>query len=160
MTIGDHVRKADGRFGVVKALKLVVRAQRMYNLTVHVAHTFFVGTARWLVHNSCWRVYNHLGELYPSITDVKTGNPIPFPDNAPTQPVPQANRVSWGNIERGAFIKEWLDRNYPTPPGGWGNYDIHHILPREFGGTNDFSNLTPVVRGTHPQFTNWWNNYP
>ena len=28
---------------------------------------------------------------------------------------------------RGAFVKEWLDRGYETPDGGWGAYDTHII---------------------------------
>jgi hypothetical protein len=31
----------------------VQRPQVMYNLTVAVAHTFFVGDGQWLVHNMC-----------------------------------------------------------------------------------------------------------
>lgn len=31
-----------------------------------------------------------------------------------------------------------------TKRGGWAEYDIHHIKPREYGGTNDFWNLVPV----------------
>lgn len=38
-----------------------------------------------------------------------------------------------------------------------GQYDIHHIKPREYGGTNDFWNLTPVQRRTHQQeFNKFW----
>jgi len=50
---GDQVRRADGRFGSVQQ---VIREQRtavMYNLTIANAHTFFVGEAGWLVHNTC-----------------------------------------------------------------------------------------------------------
>jgi hypothetical protein len=47
------VRRSDGGFGLVRALALERRPQRMYNLTVAQAHTFFVGQGRWLVHNQC-----------------------------------------------------------------------------------------------------------
>ncbi len=50
---GEHVRKADGTWGVVESMRLVEREQRMYNLTVDEAHTYFVGDVRWLVHNVC-----------------------------------------------------------------------------------------------------------
>ena len=33
-----------------------------------------------------------------------------------------------------------------TPRGGWDKYQIHHIIPLQYGGTNDFDNevaLTP-----------------
>jgi len=48
---GDEGRKADGTFGVVRAVVLVAAPQAMYDLTVADAHTFFVGQGQWLVHN-------------------------------------------------------------------------------------------------------------
>jgi hypothetical protein len=74
--------------------------------------------------------------------------------------VPVAQRVPWGAEERGAFIKEWYDRGFSTPKGGWPDYDIHHIIPREYGGTNAFENLVPVERGVHQnEFNAWWRDY-
>jgi hypothetical protein len=35
----------------VHSIEVVQRSQPMYNLTVAVAHTFFVGDEQWLVHN-------------------------------------------------------------------------------------------------------------
>jgi len=52
---GDQVRRADGSFGVVRAVVLVAAPQAMYNLTVANAHTFFVGQGQWFVHNQCLR---------------------------------------------------------------------------------------------------------
>ncbi len=46
------MRKLDGTYGTVDALKVERNPQRMYNLTVYTAHTFFVGDGRWLVHNA------------------------------------------------------------------------------------------------------------
>ncbi len=95
--------------------------------------------------------------LYPRVIDPRTGRHIPFPSGI-TTPVAKALRVTWGKAERAEFIAEWYRRGYPTPPGGWELYDIHHILPREFGGTNDFWNLVPVLRETHQRLFNqfWW----
>jgi HNH endonuclease len=74
--------------------------------------------------------------------------------------VPVSDRVPWGPQERGAFIKQWYDQGYSTPQGGWSEYDIHHIIPREYGGTNDFGNLTPVLRTVHQtEFNPWWMGY-
>ena len=71
--------------------------------------------------------------------------------------VPKSQRVVWDNQTRGAFIKEWYDRGFKTPEGGWELYDIHHIRPREYGGTNAFENLTPVLRTIHNSVvTPWW----
>ncbi|NJO82380.1 MAG: hypothetical protein HC828_05880 [Blastochloris sp.] len=52
--IGDAVRRADGSYGRVDAVRVEVRTQRMYNFTVADAHTYFVGDDAWLVHNACW----------------------------------------------------------------------------------------------------------
>lgn len=74
--------------------------------------------------------------------------------------MPVSERVPWGPEQRAAYIKEWYNRGYATPEGGWQNYDIHHIIPREYGGTNDFNNLVPVERGVHQtEFNSWWRNY-
>jgi Pretoxin HINT domain len=49
----DSVRKADGSFGSVEQVTIEQRTAVMYNLTVDVAHTYFVGEQGWLVHNTC-----------------------------------------------------------------------------------------------------------
>jgi hypothetical protein len=53
LRIGERVRRLGGGSGVVRRVEVVQRPQVMYNLTVAVAHTFFVGAGRWLVHNIC-----------------------------------------------------------------------------------------------------------
>jgi hypothetical protein len=50
---GDHLRKADGSYGVVGTVTFEDSPRRMYNLTVGTVHTFFVGEGQWLVHNTC-----------------------------------------------------------------------------------------------------------
>ncbi len=42
LVLGERVRKLDGSYGTVNALKSVHKPQGMYNLTVEGAHTFFV----------------------------------------------------------------------------------------------------------------------
>lgn len=104
-------------------------------------------------------VTNKHGIPYPDYIDPRTGKPVHYPGDG-IRTVPKENRVAWGSKERGAFIKEWYDRGYKTPDGGWKLYDIHHIQPREYGGTNDFMNLVPLPRTIHQQqYTPWWRNY-
>jgi YD repeat-containing protein len=101
---------------------------------------------------------NKSGMFYPSIPDLRTGRSVPFPSGELSR-TPKAERVTWGAKERGDFIKAWYDHGYATPRGGWGNYDIHHIKPREFGGSNEFWNLTPVERGFHQQeYNSFWRD--
>jgi hypothetical protein len=104
-------------------------------------------------------VVNRAGTCYPRVIDPRTGAPMPAPAPGLTK-VPVAERVAWGKTERGAFIKQWYDEGFETPAGGWADYDIHHIIPHEYGGTNAFDNLVPVLRTTHQQEVNtWWRNY-
>ncbi|REJ08915.1 hypothetical protein DY023_00150 [Microbacterium bovistercoris] len=102
---------------------------------------------------------NGAARPYPEIIDPRSGTPIHFP-GAGLKKVPPSERVSWGGKERAAYIREWYDRGYDTPEGGWSRYDIHHIQPREYGGNNDFRNLVPGPREIHQQqFNTWWREY-
>jgi hypothetical protein len=101
---------------------------------------------------------NKAGKFYPKVSDLRTGKPIAFP-TSDLKRTSQSKRVQWGAKERGDFIKQWYDLGYKTPRGGWSNYDIHHIKPREFGGSNQFWNLTPVQRNTHQkEFNTFWRD--
>jgi hypothetical protein len=131
-----------------------------------VTHTYFVGEVGVLVHNqSPSGLTGLVGQVkgalarYPNVIDPRTGRHIPFPTNT-LQKVPKSQRVKWDGQTRHDYIKEWHDRGFETPRGGWKNYDIHHIQPREFGGTIEFWNLVPVERGTHhDQFDNFWRYF-
>jgi len=52
LTLNDLIWQADGTTGRVQSVTIVPVEQWMYNLTVGVAHTFFVGDGGWLVHNA------------------------------------------------------------------------------------------------------------
>ena len=51
LKIGDKIKQADGTTGVVANVTTIQQTQEMFNLTVSEAHTFYVGTNGWLVHN-------------------------------------------------------------------------------------------------------------
>ena len=51
LSIGNNIWRADGSTGEVESVEVAAVQQRMYNLTVDTAHTFFVGQGQWLVHN-------------------------------------------------------------------------------------------------------------
>lgn len=53
LQIGDEIRRANGSISTVQTITVTERSQVMYNLTVADAHTFFVGSGQWLVHNQC-----------------------------------------------------------------------------------------------------------
>ena len=160
--LGMHVLRADGTYGVVTGWQVVPGTRAMYNLEVAHDHTFTVGVGQWVVHNcggSNGVPVNSNGDPYPSMVDPRTGDPVPFPDGD-LQKVPVSDRVPWNNQTRYEFIKAWYDNGYLEPKGGWNGYDIHHILPREYGGTNDFWNLVPIEREFHQKVvTPWWKAF-
>jgi RHS repeat-associated protein len=51
LRVGEHVRSASGSEGVVGSLTWQSTPATMYDLTVEVDHSFFVGEGQWLVHN-------------------------------------------------------------------------------------------------------------
>ncbi len=51
ITLGMHVLRADGIYGVVTGWKVVPGAEMMYDLEVARDHTFTVGIQQWVVHN-------------------------------------------------------------------------------------------------------------
>ncbi|NJL55550.1 hypothetical protein HC928_10395 [bacterium] len=170
---GMAVLSATGTSGVVEALIPTDRAQRMHNLEVDAVHTYFVGAGQWVVHNCqsgnplhpdnsnrASSIRNSLNIPYPNYVDPRTNKRVPFPDN-PINRVPKDQRANWdSSSERERFIRKWQRDGYPRPQGGWGEYDLHHILPQEFGGTNDFWNLVPVRRSFHQTLFNpWWANF-
>ncbi len=53
ITLGMHVLRANGTYGVVTGWKVVPGASVMYNLEVEQDHTFTVGDGQWVVHNDC-----------------------------------------------------------------------------------------------------------
>ncbi|WP_420712868.1 HNH endonuclease signature motif containing protein [Gordonia sp. MP11Mi] len=47
----------------------------------------------------------------------------------------------------------------PGPGRLFEGWEIHHIIPREFGGTNEFNNLVPLPREIHYLFTDWFRYF-
>ena len=99
------------------------------------------------------------GSSYPKVVDPRTGDTIPEPPGD-LKVVPEDQRVPWGQSERQAYRNEWDAQGYDIPGGDWEGYDLHHIIPRRYGGTNDFWNIVPVERSVHQQELNpWWSGY-
>lgn len=69
-----------------------------------------------------------------------------------------ANRVPWNGAIRAAKIEEYK-ATYGDPKWDWSLYDLHHIRPVAFGGTNDLSNLIPLPKAVHSTITGWFNGY-
>ena len=73
---GDRVWKADGASGVVQSVEVALVQQRMYNLTVAEAHTFFVGEEQWLVHNCGGKFSSGKPPHQATVTVTRDGNTV------------------------------------------------------------------------------------
>jgi len=80
--------------------------------------------------------------------------------------VPKANRVKWTTTTRTKY-RQWWEGLYN---GGqlfpWTGIDIHHIIPKEYGGNNTYNmgnrlddNLIPLSKPVHQKFSYFFENY-
>lgn len=65
--------------------------------------------------------------------------------------------IPWTNDDRGKYIKDYSEK---FPKNGWnwsGNVThIHHVRPRNLGGTNTFNNLIPIPARVHESIVSPW----
>ena len=66
ITLGMHVLRADGTYGVVTGWRVVPGAEMMYDLEVAQDHTFTVGIQQWVVHNCASSLPKALQDLVNS----------------------------------------------------------------------------------------------
>jgi RHS repeat-associated protein len=118
--VGDQLQDADGTTIAVTGLQRFTAYEHVYNLTVQGIHTFYVGTDPVLVHNSCW----------------STARRQYWADNGPGAEAPTRNVLvqdsSTGQVYQRSETME-----------------LHHIIPRSAGGSDDPSNLAPLWPTDH-----------
>jgi RHS repeat-associated protein len=127
---GDAVMTAALDFGSVESVTVLDQPQTMYNLTVDDAHTFFVGTGDWLVHNC------------PPQLELE-GMPAPiFPSRIQYLDLDNFDRATGANaILRLPFGggTDASTRLYPRP------YDRSHLIASRFGGSgSEQRNIVPL----------------
>ena len=104
-------------------------------------------------------MFNKKGVIYPAYVDPFSLRQLPIP---PTnlKVAPTNQRVKWGTTEKNNFYKTYY-KNYPRSlalvraPA----YEVHHIIPIKYGGTNVYSNLMPLPTDFHRKVTTWWASY-
>ncbi|WP_157890125.1 S8 family serine peptidase [Paenibacillus sp. DMB5] len=102
---------------------------------------------------------NNLGNPFPLYRDSWSGQSLGFPRTDWVK-LPESQRTPRDPELRQKFIA-WYVVKYGRPNFDWADYDIHHIRPLAFGGTNDFSNLIAIPRTPEHQkyVTPWFANY-
>lgn len=96
--------------------------------------------------------FNRIGKKYPiEIKSDLTGEYLPYNISVTATQIPTSEWVPWNTQIRNAYA-EYLGKDLT-------GYEVHHILPRKYGGTNSYSNLIPLKKGDHTTVTNWWKYY-
>ncbi|KAA6447010.1 HNH endonuclease [Bacillus swezeyi] len=103
---------------------------------------------------------NKIADFYPTIYNEHSKKYMPIPTKANMKTVPEDKRTPWDSSkDRYAYIKKYIN-TYGNPKWDWHDFDIHHVIPREYGGNNAFNNLYPLPRELHQQVVNsWWFRY-
>lgn len=97
---------------------------------------------------------NKKGVIYPSYKDPGSGKTLTVPEYTNWS----KNYVEgWTTTDRNKY-RNWYDDNYRDI--NWSNYEVHHIRPRAYAGTNSNSNLIPLPTDFHRKVVSpWWTNY-
>ncbi|MEC1406954.1 hypothetical protein [Bacillus halotolerans] len=112
-------------------------------------------TLRTLTWTEGLYLTNKKGTFFPVYTDKQSGLDLLAPANVYFKKVKK--KVDWGNKERKAY-RVWYEKKYGKKT--WAKFEIHHQLPREYGGGNSTSNLIPLDTAFHRSEVNpWWRAY-
>lgn len=97
--------------------------------------------------------FNKKGKKYPTeVTSPVTKQPLPYDFPMTMTKLPVSQRVKWTTAEKDRYA----ERNGYDLTG----CEVHHIIPREYGGTNVDSNLIPIATTDHRSIVSpWWVNY-
>lgn len=96
--------------------------------------------------------FNSRGEKYPThISSPVTGESLPYDFSVTLSAKPSSQWVPWNPTIKKEYAK-YLGEDLS-------GYDVHHIVPRRYGGTNNYSNLIPLKKAEHTTVTNWWKYY-
>ena len=103
------------------------------------------------------KLFNKSGRVYPKYTDPRSGITVPEPSVSWAKTSPPL--VSWSATNRNSYL-QWYERTYCRGIAqNWSGYEVHHIRPRAYGGTNVNSNLIPLPTNIHSLFTGWFAGY-
>ncbi|MFF0830182.1 HNH endonuclease [Brevibacillus sp. NPDC003359] len=105
---------------------------------------------------------NNLGEIYPDYVDPQSNIKLIKPDAD----------LLLQKRERDSGYRKDFERRYTGYFGSpqyftWDDVEIHHMIPLEYYGSNDFDNLIPLLKKDrkndyillHKEVTDWWKSY-
>ncbi|WP_414852350.1 HNH endonuclease signature motif containing protein [Brevibacillus sp. IT-7CA2] len=104
---------------------------------------------------------NNKGEIYPDYVDPQSNIQLIKPD---ADMVPQKRERA---VDREAYKKRYEGYFGPSQYFSWNEVEIHHMIPLEYYGKNDFDNLIPLLKKgykndyilVHDEVNDWWRSY-
>lgn len=105
------------------------------------------------INYSTYKVpFNKRGEKYPTdIVSPVTNQSLPYNFSVTATEIPSSQWVPWNATNRNQYAAH-IGKDLT-------GYEVHHILPRRYGGTNAYGNLIALTKSDHTRVTNWWNYY-
>ena len=104
--------------------------------------------------NSSSNLINKTGHVWNfTFSDTASGKSLPKPP---------ANYKKGATYSRPSNLAETYYNTYKQNTGKSltrSLYDIHHIKPLAYGGSNDYINLIHLPKATHKSVTSWWAGY-
>ncbi|WP_199925427.1 HNH endonuclease signature motif containing protein [Paenibacillus bouchesdurhonensis] len=97
---------------------------------------------------------NKNATIYPFHADPYSGKVMTEPAKANWARTPS---IDWTTTDRANYIKKYSEL-YPNNNWNWSGSvtNIHHIRPRNLGGTNAFDNLIPISTVLHQSVVTPW----
>lgn len=103
-------------------------------------------------------LFNKKAIEYPDITDNFGNISMSVPSSATWAKV--SNPLGTLSTSQLAAYKTWYQNTYNSGNTlNWTDIQIHHVKPRAYGGTHDYSNLMPLHKNIHYTVTSWWASY-
>lgn len=121
--------------------------------------TGYIDGDRIIGTNSKPHIRNRKASIYPTYSLPKT--PLTLKkQSTKLKQVPAGERVTWNAAKRIKYIK-WFKKKYSVGKSmDWSKYEIHHMKPIKYGGTNKYSNLIPLPKKIHQgSVSPWWLAY-
>ncbi|AWM17244.1 HNH endonuclease [Bacillus inaquosorum] len=102
---------------------------------------------------------NKKAVLYPYAKNSHNKKVMPAPAYANMKVIPVEDREKRDKKIRDKY-KSWYKKKYGDPKWNWDDYEIHHIIPLQYGGDNDMNNLFPLKKDFHRKTVSpWWAGY-
>ena len=114
------------------------------------------GSMRKVNRSTTSEIRNRIGTIYPSWTCDLSSR---------TLKKPPTNLSKTGGTRSNTYrkkYKNWFKEKYPAANIFivWSAYEIHHVTPVAYGGTDKIKNLIHLPKEFHRETVNkWWNKY-